>query len=422
MGHEGPDVQGLLQELVERQRLLEKLSRIQASISHRQPLQDVLDAITQGATDLLGDEVVGLRLADPNDPDYVVIVSSVGLDEGSVKEIERTPVRQGAGGTAMLEARLVVIEDYHRSSEGLDYFRERELQAAMAAPVRERGHAIGSLVVATYKQGRTYSDSEKEALMSLADHASLALADAKTVEAMREAQRDKDMFLAMASHELKTPLTVIMGALQALERYAETIDVDKARDLIGSARERGRELARMIDLLLQGASAEVVGDVRPISLKELITDAAGGFDHTLRVRIQPVPAIRISVDVVSVHRILGILLENALTHSPTSSPITLGATDDREELFLWVENEGSLPENVDALFEPFQRGEEAGSEGVGLGLYIAARLAASIEGRLEAASEEDAVRFTLRVPLSGEPEVEGSELAPEEESVLAEDV
>jgi hypothetical protein len=69
----------LVDSLQQRQALLERLAQIQRRISSRTSLQHVLDAITSGAAELLGDEVVALRLIDESDPDFMVLVSSIGI-------------------------------------------------------------------------------------------------------------------------------------------------------------------------------------------------------------------------------------------------------------------------------------------------------------------------------------------------------
>jgi diguanylate cyclase (GGDEF)-like protein len=126
----------------ERQRLLEALGTIQRSISHRAPLQDVLRAIVGTASELLHDPSADLLIGDPDD---------------------------SVAGRAMAENRLVVVE---------------RAGASMAAPVHESGEVIGALVVTSDEPDRTYSRSEQGVLLALAEHASLALTDAKTVGAM----------------------------------------------------------------------------------------------------------------------------------------------------------------------------------------------------------------------------------------------
>lgn len=394
------EISQLVASLLERQQLLQRLSKIQASISHRKPLQEVLDSITLGAAELLGDEVVGLRLQDQNDPSLALVVSSQGLSPELVDSIRRTPMEQGAGGRAMLENRLVVIDDYESNERSIEALKKRNLQAAMAAPVHENGVAIGSLVVATYSPGRIYTESEKEALVSLAAHCSLAITDAKNVQAMRDAERSKDMFLAMVSHELKTPLTVVMGTLKTLERHHESLSAESRGDMVSSAIRRCTELHKLIDRLLQGASAELADAETDTFLPDLVSEGVQGFEHSSRLEIGDIPELTLSAYQASVHRVLGILLENALSHSTTDSPICIGAELDERSVILWVENDGDLPfEDPEELFEPFQRGPEATSSGVGLGLYIARRIAMNMSGELTARAGEHKVRFCLRFPL-----------------------
>ena len=396
--------QELLESLMERQRLLGKLSKIQASISHRKPLQEVLDSITEGACELLGDPVVGLRLIDPDDERFLLTRSAVGVSDSELAAIHRTPVDQGVGGRAILEDGLVVESDYQGSEAGMSVFKEHALAAAMAAPVHEDGRVVGSLVVATYEVGRHYTESEKEALLILAQHASLALTDAKTVEEMREAQRAKDMFMAMVSHELKTPLTVIMGTLRTLERHIESMDPGLRNEILKSAFQRGRDLEGLIDRLLQGASAELIDDSQEIQLPLFVAEAARGFEHSRRLDTTSIPRVKVRINEASVSRVLGILIENCLAHSPSDSEVTLGGNVDDGKLNLWVENDGELPsDDIDVLFEPFQRGTGATSEGVGLGLYIASRIAASLGGALTGQMQAGRVRFTLVVPLDSDP-------------------
>ena len=386
--------------LTERQRLLERLGRIQRSISHRAPLQEVLDAITQGARDLLGDEVCGLRLIDPDRPEEFSLASFTGITDDELDQVRRGPVGQGAGGRAMAEDRLVIIDDYANERNVVPVFQAHRMTTAMAAPVHENGRVVGSLVVASYVPGRHYSLLEQEALMSLAQHASLALTDARTVESMREAQRAKDMFLAMVSHELKTPLTVIMGTLRTLESHAGMLEPELAREMITAGYARGEELRRLIDRLLRGARAELAGARREATLRDLVVSALDGFAQLRRLSVDVSGDPTLNVDTVAFADVIGILVENAVAHSAPEAPLWVSARPYGTEVCVAVTNPGSLPSGVDpaTLFLPFQRGSDARSSGVGLGLYIAARLAESMGGRIDVTSGDGRVTFALSVP------------------------
>ena len=175
----------LLELLRERQALLERLHKIQVSISRRAPLHEVLDAIVAGAGELLGDEVVGLRLVDRDDPDYMTLVSFTGIADELRAKVRRSRITEGAGGRAIIEDRLVVLDDYASHVDAIRAFADAPLQAAMAAPVHENGRPVGSISVASSRPGRCYSDAEQEMLLAFAHHASMALNDAKAMEEMR---------------------------------------------------------------------------------------------------------------------------------------------------------------------------------------------------------------------------------------------
>ena len=174
--------EALVTSLRERQRLLERLSRIQRKIVSRSALSEVLDAIVWGARELLGDETVGLRLIDPEDPKRMLMVASAGVPPELLDDARHGQVGDGAGGLAITEERLVVIDDYQGSGNANSMFVRDGVRTAMAAPVREHGTVVGSLVVATHVPGREYSQAEREVLLAFAEHASLALTDARTVE------------------------------------------------------------------------------------------------------------------------------------------------------------------------------------------------------------------------------------------------
>lgn len=397
-----PSVETLLQ----RQTLFEKLTRIQRSISHGAPLQEVLDAITTGASQLLGDEVVALRLIDEDDPTQCVIVSSEGVREELAEKVRRTPVGAGAGGRAIRENKLVVIDDYESSQDAIAALAQDGLQAAMAAPVHEKGEISGSLVVASYVPGRTYSDVEQEALVSFAQHASLALTDANAMEALREAQRSKEMFLAMVSHELKSPLTVIMGTLHTLQKHHAAVGEEARTKMLSSAYERSKELAALVNRVLEGARAELVEIEEEAQLSDLVTNAVRGFEQSAPLVVGDIPSVSVRTDPAAIRQILGILLENAVAHSMNGNEIGVDTKVDDSDVVISVTNTGSLPlDDPQTLFDPFIRGDRARSDGVGLGLYIASRLATAVGGRLAADSSGGRVRFDLVFPFKkGEPQ------------------
>jgi len=153
--------------LQQRQRLLERLSEIQRAISRRAPLQDVLDLITCGTRELLGGDVVALRLAEGGDPADTQLVSwhGPGTDRDACADwLAGVPAPAGdapnANGTTL------------------------------ATAVYESGTVVGSLVVGSTRPDRIFSPSDRATLLAFAEHVSLAVTDANTLAAMHAAFHD----------------------------------------------------------------------------------------------------------------------------------------------------------------------------------------------------------------------------------------
>lgn len=178
----GAENERLVESLRERHLLFERLSRIQSSIVARLAIDDVLEAIVEGAYELLADETVGLRLIDRDDTGSMVMVASHGLPPELLERVRFSRVGEGAGGQAILREELVVIDGYAQDDDAIPQFASFGVKSAMAAPVRESGRVVGSLTVAREKEGHSYTEAERDILVAFAKHASIALTDARTVQ------------------------------------------------------------------------------------------------------------------------------------------------------------------------------------------------------------------------------------------------
>ena len=208
-----------LASLRERQRLLEKLSKIQRSISLRAPLPDVFGAITAGAAELLGDDMVTLYLVDPGDTASLVAASMIGMPSTLTLEHARMRVGHGVTGLAVAEDRLVVVEGYGNDPVADARAVRVGVEATMAAPVHDHGDVIGALVVASLRVGRLYSEAERDLLLAFAEHASLAVTDAKTVEELHEAVG------AATYRALHDSLTGLANRTRFLDRLSHAVSI-----------------------------------------------------------------------------------------------------------------------------------------------------------------------------------------------------
>ncbi|MEU7903968.1 EAL domain-containing protein [Actinoplanes sp. NPDC049118] len=181
----------LVDSLQERQRLFEHLTRIQRLIARRAPLQQILDAITSSAAELLGLELASLNLLERDDPSVGSMVSSVGFAPDILPRMRRVPLRSaGVAGLAVLGDELIMVEDYANSPIAIPAVVRDGMKAVMAIPVHENGEVVGCLTVGTYAAPREWDKAAQDVLRAFAEHVSLALTDARTLEAMNQAFHD----------------------------------------------------------------------------------------------------------------------------------------------------------------------------------------------------------------------------------------
>lgn len=270
--------------LQQRQALLERSSEIQRAITRRAPLQEVLEVIAEGARELVRDDMAALRMIAPDDPAATVVVAASGVTPEVLQQIQRGSVGEGAGGRAIAEEGLVIVENYSTMPTALQPFSKLELQSAMAAPVHERGTIVGSLTVASYRPGRSYSEAEQQMLVAFAEHASLALMDAKTVETMlHQAVHDsltglpnRRLLLDRLQHALQRrrergSVAVIFLDLDRFKGVNDTLGHDAGDRLLVELAGRLRECVRASDTV-----ARLGGDEFAVLMEELDADRDAG--------------------------------------------------------------------------------------------------------------------------------------------------
>lgn len=182
----------LIESLQERQQLLERLSVVQRSIARRAGLDNVLNAIIVGVVELLDADTAAIRFTDDQNPGQRSIIASHGLSRDLLALAEKSPITEGLSGRAMREERVVVdvVENFLpesiRSASGL-----RDDMIVVAAPIHDGFVNIGAIVVGVDGSKReSFTEGEREALSLFAEHASIALTDARGVEALRLAMHD----------------------------------------------------------------------------------------------------------------------------------------------------------------------------------------------------------------------------------------
>jgi signal transduction histidine kinase len=208
----------------------------------------------------------------------------------------------------------------------------------------------------------------------------------------------KDELLSIASHDLRTPVTIVKAQAQlmqrALQRGVATPATLAARaDLIVEQTDR---LARMLNLLLDLSRVEAGRlDLSPeyIDLAELVTRVVAGvqtLSTSHRLEVQAPARIEGIWDTARLEQVVQNLLTNAIKYAPDGGPITVAVEGDDATATVSVRDEGlGIPaEELPRLFERFYRVEGTRSlEGNGLGLHICQAIVSAHGGRIWATSD-----------------------------------
>lgn len=227
--------------------------------------------------------------------------------------------------------------------------------------------------------------------------------------ALQTAQEANRQLMTSLSHDVRTPLTTLIGALDAAHRGLLT---GQAREeSLDAARRKAHELKDYVDALFDWFklnSGEFALQPRPVEAVELTRNFLADWvplweEQGMNYRLQiPEGPFRAALDPDAYRRILNNLLQNALTHSRAQcTSVTLTARDGALEVQVADDGVGIPAEALPHIFERLYKGDASrGSRGSGLGLSIARQLALCMGGSLTAASTpgKGAV-FTLLFPL-----------------------
>ena len=218
--------------------------------------------------------------------------------------------------------------------------------------------------------------------------------------------QNQQQFLSDASHELKTPLTVILSSADLLKTSAQP----EQRQYVDNISVESRRMKALVEdmLTLSRTESGRAAPFEPLDLSDLVTDAALRFEpvafeagHPLQYDIQN--GASLSGDRQQLDQLLDILLDNAVKYAAKDAPIRLTLDISGKNAVLAVENPGDPipPDKLPHLFDRFYRVDDArtGAGGFGLGLAIAQQIVRRHKGAITAASDARATRFTVTLPL-----------------------
>jgi signal transduction histidine kinase len=330
----------------------------------------------------------------------VSIVVSLANDVPVLQGLRRDDLRFELGSSAMVLAlapvAVVVAE------------RSLLLLPALVVPLLAVFLASKGEIQAKAQQAAAEEAAELQRRLTRQEH--------EIVARLQEADRLKADLVAAVSHELRNPLTTIVGVFGILRVRRQRLSPAERDELVMMGIDQSERLHRMIEQLLMAARFEQPEGVASLGASRTELDAtdlirqagaeARARHHDRRIAIETNGALPVRVAQDAVVQVLGNLLDNACKYSPDDEPVRLSGIREGAEAVLVVEDAGpGIPESErQRIFDRFtqlERHSQRRGGGVGLGLYIARQLARSQDGDLLVTDPADGqgARFELHLPL-----------------------
>ena len=287
--------------------------------------------------------------------------------------------------------------------------------SALYVPLLGSTGAVGVLGVRPEDRHALDEPERLHRLETFASQTALALERARLADATQEAQvrieteRLRSSLLSSVSHDLRTPLAAITGAVSAILESGARLDAATQRELLESVHEEADRLNRLVQNLLemtrlQSGQVQLKRELHP---PEEVIGAAlsrlGGRLAGRRVSTRVPPDLPlVPMDDVLVEQVLLNLLDNALKYTPPASPVEIIATAGETNVTIEVADRGPglPPGEEEKVFDKFHRAEPVAARGAGLGLAICRGIVQAHGGRIWAQNlPGGGVAFLFTLPL-----------------------
>jgi len=401
-----------------------RLEKIVAMFVREGDLSATLGEIVQAAIAVTGAAKGNIQLFDAR-LGKLMIATQYGFGQSFLNFWNTVEEGKGDCGTALKSGKRVLVEDITLSpifvgTPALDVLLQEGVRAVQSTPVLDRS---GKLVAVFSTHFRVPCRLDERALrvldlLAVETAAIIERAEAETVlryayEQAEAATRAKDEFLAVVSHELRSPLVSILGYTQLL--HGKVLDPAKIRRTVEIIEKNSKMQLQLIEDLLD--TARIVGgklklEVAPADLGSVITNAldvvrpsAEAKEIKLVSTLDPL-AGQITGDPDRLRQVIWNLLSNAIKFTPVGGrvEIALKREDPHVQIIVRDTGKGIEPEFLPHVFERFLQSDMSSkrrSGGLGLGLALVKHLVELHGGTVEAASAGVGLgaAFTIRLPL-----------------------
>jgi signal transduction histidine kinase len=366
-----------------------------AALAHLE-VDELLSVLLPRIRDILSADTCAVLLLD-EESNELVARAAIGIEE-EVEAGVRIPLGKGFAGKVAAEGRPRVI-DVDEYPIWNPILRQKGIKSMLGVPLLVNDTGLGVLHVGSLTP-REFTRDEVELLQIVSERVAIAIERARVHEQMVQLDQLKLNFVAIASHELRTPATSVYGVLRTLAERGPELTEDMREELIHVGVEQGERLRRLLEELLDLSRLDARAiDVqpRPIVLRTALCDIVrGALPVTEGVELDVPEDLAAVVDPLVLDRVVTNLVVNAARYG--APPVRIEAWQRDRHLRVAVEDAGpGVPKELEErLFDRFARGRT--QSGHGLGLAIARAYAQAHGGDLFYNPHDRGARFELVIP------------------------
>jgi signal transduction histidine kinase/ActR/RegA family two-component response regulator len=401
-----------------------RLQTVTAALSESLTPEQVAEVIVEQSMATL-EATAALVVLVSKDRTELEIVKSVGYAEDLVKSWGRfsinldVPLAEAirTGEPAWVESFLDRIARYpHLAS----IYRRYDFESWMALPLVVEGRSVGGLLL-SFKKFRNPSQDDRDFVIALSRQCAQAIFRAQLYEAERNARAEaeqanqvKDEFLAVLSHELRSPLNPILGWTKLLR--TQQLSPEKVDQALATVERNAKLQAQLIEDLLDISRmlrGKLSLNIAPVDLAAVIQGAIETVQlaaSSKSIQIQTLlqlPKKTLLGDANRLQQVVWNLLSNAVKFTPNQGQITIRLEDWDRQIQIQVSDNGKgiNPDFLPHIFEYFRQADSSTTRqfgGLGLGLAIARQIVELHGGTIQAESPGEGLgaTFTVRLPVA----------------------
>lgn len=330
------------------------------------------------------------------------------------------PLVGSLSGLAILSGNALICDDSETDSRvDLEACRRVGLRSMIVTPIPYRGANIGVLKFYSNQPG-VFGDFDGLVSQLLVGIIAAGMSQISETEALEmkgklvEAVQLKQEFVSMVSHELKSPIAALLGALPLAEDALAKGETETGRRLLGIAMRNAERMKRLVDDLMDVHAMDegyLTVDRKSVELADIINAVLGDLEPTAKskqlqfVILHLEEPIRLNTDPNRLSQAIINIVANAIRFSPTGGVITISTERTARQAIIRIEDQGpGIPKEFrDKLFTRFSRvaGDHAPgtAQGTGLGLFISQNILHELSGSIHLDPRyKSGARFIIRLP------------------------